>query len=199
MNAYLTKLMMYHEIHKLNREGLSVSQICRTLVLNWRTVKNMLSINEREFDRFMEKQSYRKKSLLPFETFIKERLVQYPDTSAAQMHDWLKEHFSDFPLVSPKTVFNFIIWIRQHYQIAKTSIAREYEMVEELPYGKQAQADFGEYNMRDSLGKRIKVFFFTMILSRSRFNPHCSSFRPQMLKSNSFLVKNSYYYTLSYL
>jgi len=126
-------------------------------------------MNEREFDQFMEKQSCRKKSLIVFEAFIKERLTQYPDTSASQMHDWCKEHFADFPLVSAKTVFNFIIWIRQHYQIAKTSIAREYEMVEELPYGKQAQADFGEYNMRDSLGKRIKVFFFTMILSRSRF------------------------------
>lgn len=169
MNAYLTKLMMYHEIHKLNREGLSVSQICRTLVLNWRTVKNMLSMNEREFDQFMEKQSYRKKSLIVFESFIKERLIQYPDTSASQMHDWLKEHFADFPLVSPKTVFNFVIWIRQHYQIAKTSMTREYEMVEELPYGKQAQADFGEYNMRNGLGERIKVFFFTMVLSRSRF------------------------------
>lgn len=31
MNAYLTKLMMYHEIHRMNREGLTVSQICRTV------------------------------------------------------------------------------------------------------------------------------------------------------------------------
>jgi len=62
----------------------------RTLVLNWRTVKNILSMNEREFDQFMEKQSYRKKSLIVFETFIKERLIQYPDTSASQMHDWLQ-------------------------------------------------------------------------------------------------------------
>jgi transposase len=28
--------------------------------------------------------------------------------------------------------------------------------------------DFGEYNMRDGQGKRIKVYFFTMVLSRSR-------------------------------
>ena len=47
-------------------------------------------MNEREFDQFMEKQSYRKKSLIVFETFIKERLIQYPDTSASQMHDWLQ-------------------------------------------------------------------------------------------------------------
>ena len=42
-------------------------------------------------------------------------------------------------------------------------------MVDELPYGKQAQVDFGEYNMRSPSGTRAKVFFFTMILSRARF------------------------------
>ncbi len=42
-------------------------------------------------------------------------------------------------------------------------------MVEETPYGMQAQVDFGEYNLRDNHGKRVKVFFFTMVLSRSRY------------------------------
>jgi len=169
MNAYLNKLMMYHQIHRMSREGLTVSQICRTVLLNWRTVRNYLSMSEKDFDQFVEKQSDRKKELLPFEAFVKSRLEKYPDTSSAQMHDWLKEQFCDFPAVSPKTVFNYVIWIRQHYHIAKTSVTRDYEVVEELPYGKQAQADFGEYNLRDNEGKRIKVFFFTIVLSRSRY------------------------------
>jgi transposase len=42
-------------------------------------------------------------------------------------------------------------------------------MVEETPWGKQAQVDFGEYTLRDNHGKRVKVFFFTMVLSRSRY------------------------------
>jgi len=169
MNAYLTKLMMYHEIHRMSREGLTVSQICRTVLLNWRTVKNYLSMSERDFDVFVYKQTDRKKELLPYEAFIKSQLEKYPDTSSAQMHDWLKEQFCDLPLVSPKTVFNYVIWIRQHYRIPKTNIIRDYEVVEELPYGKQAQADFGEYNLRGNEGKRIKVFFFTIVLSRSRY------------------------------
>jgi len=105
MNAYLTKLMMYHDIHRMSREGLTVSQICRTVLLNWRTVKNYLSMSERDFDQFMEKQSDRKKELLPYEAFIKGRLEKYPDTSSAQMHDWLKEQFCDFPAVSAKNCF----------------------------------------------------------------------------------------------
>ena len=126
-------------------------------------------MSERDFDQFMKKQSDRKRELLPYETFIKSRLEKYPDTSSAQMHDWLKEQFCGFPLVSAKTVFNYVIWIRQHFRIPKTTSTREYEVVEELPYGKQAQADFGEYNLRDNQGKRIKVFFFTIVLSRSRY------------------------------
>jgi hypothetical protein len=89
MNAYLTKLMMYHEVHKMNREGYCVSKICRTLVLNWRTVRSYLSMSEKEYEQFLEKQSDRNKELKRFEGFVKSRLEQYQDTSSAQMHDWL--------------------------------------------------------------------------------------------------------------
>ncbi len=70
--------------------------------------------------------------------------MKYQDTSAAQLHDWLKEHHGDFPRVSVKTVFNFVAWVRQKYQLPRLSPLRDYEMVEERAYGKQAQVDFGE-------------------------------------------------------
>ena len=75
MNAYLTKLMMYHEIHRMSREGLSVSQISRTLVLNWRTVKNNLSMSERDFDQFMKQLPGCNKNLLPFVSNNKKALI----------------------------------------------------------------------------------------------------------------------------
>src|SRR5664279_4232671 len=84
MNAYLTKLMMYHEIHRMNREGYSISKISRTTLLNRRTVRNYLSMNETDFDLFMEKQSERSKDLFIYAGFIKSRLEKYPDTSSAQ-------------------------------------------------------------------------------------------------------------------
>ena len=49
------------------------------------------------------------------------------------------------------------------------SIDCQFQQQEELPYGKQAQVDFGEYNIRTTTGTRTKIFFFTMVLSRSRF------------------------------
>jgi len=126
-------------------------------------------MNEEEYNFFLEKQGKRKKGLQFYEEFVKSKLDKYPDTSAAQMHDWLKEHYGSFPNVSPKTVFNFVMWVRQEYGIPKIAVSREYSIVEETEYGKQAQVDFGEYNMRNTQRKRIKVYFFSMSLSRSRY------------------------------
>jgi len=169
MNKYFTKLMIYHEIHKLARAGHSISYISEHLVLNRRTVSQYLKMSESDFDRFMERQSERKRGLIAYEGFVKGKLEVYADTSAAQMHDWLKEHHEHFPLISPKTVFNFVAFVRMKYKLPKERSVREFEMVAELPYGQQAQVDFGQYNMRDNAGKQVKVYFFVLVLSRSRY------------------------------
>jgi hypothetical protein len=170
LNPFLSKVMIYHEVHKLSRNGFSVTYISRFLGLNWRTVKRLLSIeDDRIYEQYLISCSDKDKILEPYEGFVKSKLDQYKDTSSAQMHDWLKEHFPEFPEVSPKTVFNFIAWVRQKYSIPKMDTSRICEMVEETPYGLQAQVDFGVYNMRNNRGTRIKVYFFSMVLSRSRY------------------------------
>jgi hypothetical protein len=58
--------------------------------------------------------------------------------------------------------------IRQKYGITVSETTREYFIVEELPYGLQAQADFGQYVMRNVEERRKKIHFFVMMLSRSR-------------------------------
>jgi transposase len=169
MNKYLNKLIMYHEIHKLDREGFSFSKISRKLIIDRRTVKFYLSMNESQYEQFHTEHIEKKRELEPYEEFVKSKLETYQETSAAQMHDWLKEHYPKLPAVTAKTVYNFVMWVRQKHHLPKTSHPRDYEAVEELPYGQQAQVDFGEYNLRNSLRKRIKVWFFTMVLSRSRY------------------------------
>jgi len=169
MNVYLAKILMYHQVHQLDRDGYSVSRISELLGINRRTAKKYLAMSEQEFEEFLARQSERKKELLRYEGFVRKRLKLYRDTTAAQMHDWLKEHHPDFPKVNPKTVFNFVHWVRNKHNLPLVSTPRQYQVVEELPYGKQAQVDFGEYNMRTSSHSRIKVFFFSMMLSRSRY------------------------------
>jgi len=169
MNVHLAKFMTYFKIHQMDREGQSASQISKFLVINRRTVKKYLGMSEQEYEGFLVKQSERKKELLPYEIFVKDRLRLYQETPSAQMHDWLKEYHPDFPKVNPKTVFNFVNWVRGKYNLPRINIHRQCHPVEELPYGKQAQIDFGEYNLRTSTGIRVKVFFFVLVLSRSRF------------------------------
>lgn len=161
--------MTYHTVQQLSREGFSVSAICKQLVMDWRTVRKYLSMSEEQYEQFLAKQSERKRGLELFDPFVKSRLTRFPETSAAQMHDWLKENYPDFPNVDAKTVFNFVTHIRQKYHIQKAELIREHAMVAETGYGEQAQADFGEYNLRDNQGRKIKVYFFVISLSRSRY------------------------------
>jgi hypothetical protein len=161
--------MMYHLIHQMDHEGHSITKIADTFGINWRTVKRLLSMTEREYVSETENGPPRKRSLDPYEGFVKEKLSAFGDTSAAQLHDWLKEHHPGFPPVSQKTVFNFVHFVRNKYNIPKTEAVREYACVPELPYGLQAQVDFGFYNMKTTLGKVKKVQFFTFVLSCSRY------------------------------
>ena len=73
-----------------------------------------------------------------------------------------------------KTVSNFVQHIRTKYEISKTSeqSQRQYSQVEETEYGEYAQVDFGEMWMQYSDGRRKKVYFFVMILCRSRKKNH---------------------------
>jgi transposase len=162
-------LIMYHEVHKLSRDGLKVAQIARELACDKRTIRKYLSMSEEEYMEFKSSQLERKKMLDKYEDFVKTRLEQFPDASAAQIHDWLKEQFDDKIMVNEKTVFNFVLSLRTKYGIPRPFNYRDYAQVPELPYGKQAQADFGEYNMTTETGSRKKVYFFSMVLARSRF------------------------------
>ena len=158
---------MYHEIHKLQRLGFSKARIALFLVMDPRTVGKYLRMTEYQYEQYLLKPE-RKKILAPFEAFVADKLTDYPETSAAQIHDWLKEHHKDLPEVTPRTVFNFVMDVRQKFNIPYIPVTRDFFPVQELDYGYQAQVDFGQYNMRMTNGKRKKVYFFAMVLSRSR-------------------------------
>ena len=170
--------IMYHEIHRLSRMGFSKTKIAHFLVLNIRTVSKYLGMSEEGYEQFLLRKSERNKRLSLYESFVMGKLERFPDTSTAQIHDWLKEHHQGFPEVSPRTVYNFVMFVRQKHNIPFVAVTREYFPIEELPYGEQAQVDFGEYNMRIADGKRKKVRFFAMVLSRSRMKYVYFSHKP---------------------
>jgi hypothetical protein len=109
MRKLMQKLIMYYEVHKLKREGFKAAQISRHLILDYRTIKKYLAMSEEEYQDFLEVQSSRHKILAPYEDYVKARLEDCKDASAAQVHDWLKESFDDFIDVNAKTVFKRIL------------------------------------------------------------------------------------------
>ena len=169
MNHFINQMIMYHEIHKQDRDDKKPSQIASCLGMDTRTIKKYLGMSEQEYLDYNEGLTNRTKKLLAYEGFVKEQLSRCQEASAAQVHDWLKEHHSDFIRVTEKTVYNFVLYVRNKYSLPKPFDVRQHMMVPELEYGKQAQVDFGEYNMTDTEGLRKKVYFFAMVLSRSRF------------------------------
>ena len=163
-------IIMYHEIHRLrNTEGFSIQRIADYLSLNFRTVKKYLDLSETEFDIYMEKERVRPCLLEPYRDYVKDYLSKYEDTPSAVMHDKLKERFPSFPKVDPKTVYNFVMMIRNENGIPKVSCSeRQYSAVPDLPPGEQAQVDFGEKKLRTSADIWVKVYFFIMLLCYSR-------------------------------
>lgn len=141
LNAYIKKLMTYQSLKQLHQQGFSIAKISSLTAINWRTINSYLFMNMEEFNQFIESKSQRKRGLLPYESFVRTRLEKYPDSPAAQMHDWLKEsfpEFPEFPETATRTLFNFALWVRQKYNLPQIKPARQYVMVEESAYGKQA-------------------------------------------------------------
>ena len=105
-----------------------------------------------------------------YEDEVREELSKKPYLSSRQVYDHLRERHADFPPVSDKTVFNFVTHIREKYGIAKGygESVRPCEKLPETAPGKYMQADFGEYWMHRNDSRRVKVYFFATVMSRSR-------------------------------
>ncbi|MCT3699054.1 transposase family protein [Elizabethkingia anophelis] len=80
------------------------------------------------------------------------------------------ERYSDLPVVHSKTIYNFNKSIRLEHGLVKykDKKARDYEKLPDTPYGQQAQVDFGQAFMQTGSTYRMKVYFFAIVLSRSR-------------------------------
>lgn len=161
---------MWYKCKELKESGLTKAQICRETGLDKKTVRKYLTMS---LDVFMSSQSYKReyyRLLDPYEGEVRKWLEAHSDLSSSQIHDWLRERHADLPKVNIKTVYNFVQYVRKKYGISKPSSAgsRQYSRLEETEYGEYAQADFGEMWMEREVGGRRKVYFFVMVLCRSR-------------------------------
>lgn len=162
---------MWYKVNELFSKGQNFSQISRNLGINRETATKYSRMSESEFlasDCY--KRLYNHK-LDSYEWFVKQELEECPSYSSKQIEDHLKERFGDaLKDVCSKTIYNYVVHIRSKYNIPKSDKPpRPYEKLPELPYGACAQVDFGEYWMKRENGHHLKIYFFVMVLSRSRY------------------------------
>lgn len=162
---------MWYEVKKLAKRGLNKSQISRETNLDRATVRKYLLMSEAEFHQSISNPRNIPLKLSSYMKFVKEELTKAPYLSAAQIEDRLKEHFTNLPSFHSKTVYNFVQTVRREYDIPKPKKEdlRYFEHLPETAYGEQSQVDFGEAWMQNKKGKREKVYFFAIVLSRSRY------------------------------
>ncbi|MBU3929063.1 MAG: IS21 family transposase [Bacteroidetes bacterium] len=175
MDTPKKKIYMWYKVKELKQKGLNKSQISRELGLNRKTVRKYLLINEDTFHKQIEQGRNLPMKLGYYLSYVRKELQAQPYLSAAQVEDRLKEHYLDLPEVHSKTVYNFVQMIRHRYDIKKPKSegSRQYEQLPPLPYGLQSQVDFGESYLHTKDGHRVKVYFFVMVLSRSRYKFVC--------------------------
>ena len=63
MEELLNRLIVYHQIHKMHRDGWKVSRIASYLVINRRTITKYLSMTEEEYFAYLETIRDRKREL----------------------------------------------------------------------------------------------------------------------------------------
>lgn len=172
---------MWYKVRELQSKGLNKTQTGKYLGVDRSTVRRYLQMSRDEF--IGKHNSHRKYELKlgKYEEYVRGTLEEYPYISAARMHDWLRECYPDFPRVCDKTVFNFVERIRRKFKIGKRSeirMRRDYEKLPDTPYGEYAQADFGEKWIPVKNGGSTKVYFFAIVLTRSRYKFVHFSHRP---------------------
>ena len=162
----MKRWLMYYKIRSMKNEGFSKRQVADRLGINFRTVSKYLAMTPEEFDESLNRERRRKLDL--YESIVVDWLKRYPDMSAAQVHDWLKEHYQ--VSVSDRSARRFVEGIRKKYSIPKTKgYERQYEALEDPPMGKQMQVDLGETYVFDFHSRRRrKVHCVAFVLSHSR-------------------------------
>lgn len=166
----LNKIVMWYKVKELSVK-MNKTQIGKLLGIHRNTVRSYLSMTLEEYERSnICNRSYKKK-LESYADYILKELDLCPFLSSPQVHDRLKEHFPNLPEISERTVYNFVESIRDEYQIPKIAefLPRQTMQIPLSAYGEDAQVDFGEKLILNEHGRYVRIYFFAIVLCRSRY------------------------------
>lgn len=175
---------MYAEIHQLKDIGLKKSQVARRLEINVKTVDKYWEVNADDFARLTEQSKQRSRKLDRYHDTILGWLKNFPELSAAQVNDWLKEHYPGIHF-RERTVRRYVACLREKHHLDLKTVPRQYQAVADPPMGKQMQLDFGQTTVRKSTGGYLKIYAMGAVLSHSRYRYAQWSDRP--LTTSAFI------------
>ena len=157
---------VYNSIKQLKDMGFKRAAVAAQLQINRRTVDRYWTMTADEYE-IQQQALKRGSSLDDYRDQILYWLRAYPMLSAAQVCDWLKEHYKeDF---RERTVSRYVKRLREEYGLKKAPNSRDYEAVPELPMGQQVQVDFGQLLMPNVDGGQTRVYAAAFLLSASRY------------------------------
>lgn len=166
--------MIYEKIQELKRNKLNKSQASRRLGIDYKTVLKYWDMPPDEYAEKLKTSESRRKKSDKYKEFALKLLRKYPDMSAAQIYDRIKEETGCTDLCVKERAFrNYISFLREEYEIKRPEHFRQYEAVADPPFGHQAQVDMGEITLETTSGKHKKIYAFGMVLSNSRYKFIC--------------------------
>lgn len=162
----MVKRKVYSEVKKLQKKGMTKNRISQVTGLNIRTVRKYWDMDEEEYQGYLRESQYREKE---FDGLKEEVLEIYKQNDnmklpVSAVYDYLEETKTELP-ATEATLRNFVHYLIQSGELVINSKQRKYTQVPQMPYGKQLQIDFGEYQQKNG----TKLYIMGAVLSSSRY------------------------------
>lgn len=164
----VVKLDKFAKIKEQKLKGFNKSQVSRNLELDYKTVTKYWNMTNEEYINCTKQSKNRNKKIDKYKDIILDWIKEYRDISTAQIQDWLLERYDELDF-KDRTLRLYVSNLRSKHNLPKEVSTRQYEAVQELPMGFQAQVDFGEIWLKRLSGSKVKVYCFAMVLSHSRY------------------------------
>lgn len=158
---------VFRTIKHYKRDGFSIREISKKMKISRITVRKYYHMSNREYVEY-ENQAYAREHV--FEPFRDQILsifeVNDNKVYASSIYDLLAEQYGENNLPgSERTLRNYVQWLRENGFLDAELQKRVYNPVEELPFGKQLQVDFGQIEIAST----ERVYIFAAVLSASRY------------------------------
>jgi len=158
---------VFQTIQKHKKQGHGIREISRRLDLARKTVRKYYQMTSEEYADYSQQSRTKPQA---FDNLRDEIIDIYQHNErkvyVSSVYDLLEEKYGTENLPgTARTLRNYISRLIKSGEIERTANRRFYAPVDELPFGKQLQVDFGEVVIET--GERI--YIFASVLSASRF------------------------------